>query len=118
MRFYPLKLYIQKRQNLMLFGGTIVLNAASWIWLATHIHPHLGQVFLHYNILFGVDLVGPWYAVYTLPLAGLCIFLLNGMLGWVLFKQDAFAAYLLNTIALVVNTLLLVSSALLVFLNV
>ncbi len=118
MRIYPLKLYLRKRQNSILLGIEGLLNIASWIWLASNIRPHLGQVFLHYNVLFGVDLVGPWYSVFMLPLAGLFILLCNAVLGWMLYKQDPFASYLLNGIGVIVNTLLLVSAALLVFLNV
>ncbi|HCC13202.1 MAG TPA: hypothetical protein DEP63_00440 [Candidatus Magasanikbacteria bacterium] len=118
MKVYPLKLYLKKRQNIILLGSSLVLNIASWIWLLLNIRPSVDQVFLHYNILFGVDLVGSWYNVLSLPIAGFLIILLNALLGWFLFKQDEFAAYLLNAIAVLVNMFLLVSSALLVFLNV
>lgn len=118
MRIYPLKLYLRKRENLFLLLAGLLLNIGSWIWLSLNIQPHLGQVFLHYNVLFGVDLVGPWYAVFALPLAGFFIILLNAALGWMLFKQDPFAAYLLNAVSIFVNILLLISTALLVFLNI
>ncbi|PIR75168.1 MAG: hypothetical protein COU34_04355 [Candidatus Magasanikbacteria bacterium CG10_big_fil_rev_8_21_14_0_10_43_9] len=118
MRIYPLKLYIKKKQNIILLGSSLLLNIASWVWLLVNIRPSVGQVFLHYNILFGVDLVGSWYSVLSLPIAGFFIILLNAVLGWFLYKQDHFAAYLLNAIAVLVNIFLLVSSALLVFLNV
>ncbi len=118
MRIYPLKLYLRKKQNLVLLGLGLGLNLASWIWLSLNIHPHLDQVFLHYNTLFGVDLVGPWYAVFALPSAGLFIMICNAILGWMLYKEDPFAAYLLNAVSIFVNLLLLISTALLVFLNV
>ena len=118
MYIYPLKLYIKKKQNLILLSLGLSFNIASWVWLFLNIHSHLGQVFLHYNILFGVDLVGPWYMVFALPLAGLLIIFLNAILGWFLYRQDPFAAYILNAIAIFVNVLLLISAALLVFLNV
>jgi len=118
MRIYPLKLYVKKKQNILFFVSSLLLNIAAWVWLLVNIRPSVGQVFLHYNILFGVDLVGSWYNVLSLPIAGFLIILLNALLGWFLFKQDEFAAYLLNAIAVLVNMFLLVSSALLVFLNV
>ena len=118
MKIYPLKLYLRKKQNLILLSLALLFNIASWIWLLYNIRPSTGQVFLHYNILFGVDLVGSWYNVLSLPVAGFFIIFLNALLGWFLYKQDHFAAYLLNAIAVLVNIFLLVSSALLVFLNV
>lgn len=118
MAVYPLKLYIKKKQNLILLSLSLLVNICAWVWLLINIHSNVDQIFLHYNILFGVDLVGSWYQVLTIPIAGLLILLLNAVLGWFLYKQDAFAAYILNAIAVFVNILLLISAALLVFLNV
>ncbi|PIR02923.1 MAG: hypothetical protein COV60_03080 [Candidatus Magasanikbacteria bacterium CG11_big_fil_rev_8_21_14_0_20_43_7] len=118
MRVYPLKLYLKKKPNIILLCISVGLNIAAWMWLGLNIRPALGQVFLHYNILFGVDLVGSWYNVFALPLAGIFIIFCNATLGWRLYKQDPFATYVLQGIAIFVNVLLLISTALLVFLNV
>jgi len=115
---YPLKLYLRRKQHAILMGMALFFNLGSWIWLGIHIRPHLGDVFLHYTILFGVDLIGPWYAVFSLPLTGLLILLLNGMLGWLLFRKDPFVGYLLHVSSIIVNICILVASNLLVFLNV
>lgn len=115
---YPIKLYLRKKSNIILFTLGILFNISSWIWLFIHISKNLGQVFLHYNVLFGVDLVGSWYSVFALPLAGLLILFFNAFLGWILYKQDPFAAYILNGVTILINIILFISSAILVFLNV
>ncbi len=55
---YPLKLYIRK-WPIALFGGlAALLNLFSWLWLSIQIPDTSGQMFLHYNVLFGVDYIG------------------------------------------------------------
>ncbi len=97
---------------------SLVINAATWIWLLWNIRPQEQLIFLHYNILFGVDFLGAWWQVLTIPLAGLFILLINAFLGWMLYTKDSFVALLLNVTAVLVQVLSFVAAALLVFLNV
>ncbi len=115
---YPLKLYLRRLPNLIMFIVTILCNLAMWFWLLWYIRPVEDLIYLHYNILFGIDLTGPWYRVFLVPLLGLTIFLVNAIVGWFIFNHDKMAAYLLNAIALLSHFFLLISASLLVFLNV
>jgi len=101
-----------------MFGIFFVLHILTWGWLLLNIRPQQDLLFLHYNTLFGVDLVGDWWKVFYAPLAGLFIFLVNVFLGWFLFAKSKFAAYLLIGIAVLCQLFLFVGSWLLVFLNV
>lgn len=115
---YPIKLYLKKRPNLIMLSLGLLLNIALWLWLRIHIGSDTQQVFLHYNILFGVDLIGPWFKIFYLPMTGLAIFLFNGILAWLLFPRDRFASYVLNVISVLCQILLFVAGWLLVYLNV
>lgn len=115
---YPIKLYFKHWPNLIMLSLSLILNLANWFWLLWKIKPQADPIFLHYNILFGVDYVGEWWRVLFLPLAGLLIFLINGLIAWIMFSKDKFAAELLNFVSLVCEIFLLVAGALLVFLNV
>lgn len=83
-----------------------------------NIRSYLGQVFLHYNILFGVDLVGEWYHVFYIPAISLLILVINTVLGWLLFHKDKVVSYIFQAISVLVQILLLIVGAILVFLNV
>lgn len=115
---YPLKLYLKEKPVAVMLALALFLNILSFVWLAVRIRPHLGQIFLHYNILFGVDLVGTWYQVFILPAVGFFIIGINATIGWLLFHRDKFSAHLLNAASVCFQALLLAASGLLVFLNV
>ena len=115
---YPIKLYIKHLPNLIMLPLGLLLNLASWVWLLSQIKPQTDPIFLHYNILFGVDYIGDWWKVLYLPIAGLFIYLINTILSWVLFGKDKFAAQLLNFVSIFCQVFVLIAAALLVFLNV
>lgn len=96
----------------------LALNLVMWGWLLLNIHPQTEQLFLHYTILFGVDLIGPWSKIFYLPISGFVIIMINALIGWIIFKSDKFFAHILNAVALFCQILLLVGTWLLVYLNV
>jgi len=117
MQLYPIKLYFK---NWPIFITTVVslcMNVATWVWLLIEIRPQTDPVFLHYNILFGVDYVGEWWQVLYLPISGLVIIVVNAVMGWLLFGRDKFLARILNSISLFCQLFLLIATALLIFLN-
>lgn len=116
--FFPLKLYIKKVSTGGFFALGLALNLFVWLWLWLHIPSELDELFLHYNILFGVDLIGPAWHIYLVPLSGLIILLTNVFLGWALFKKEPFASYILNFSACFVQLFLIIDAYLLVLLNV
>lgn len=115
---YPIKLYLRHFPNAVLITLSFILQTVIWVWLLWNIHSGPEPIFLHYNVLFGVDYIGEWWRVLTLPLVGLGILLSNALVGWLCFHRDKFVAYLMNTVALLCQILLLVAAVLLVFLNV
>lgn len=117
-QLYPLKLYINNLPNRVLLGLGLAVNVLVWGWLAWYISPQEKPIFLHYNILFGVDLIGPWWKVFKLPLIGFLIILVNSIIGWVTFHKDRFISYFLNFISVICQIFLFISAYLLVFLNI
>jgi hypothetical protein len=116
--FYPLRLYLRHLPNTIMIGLSLLLNIMIWGWLLWYIRPQSDLIFLHYNVLFGVDLIGPWYQVLTIPIIGLCILLVNSALGWFFFGKDKFISYVLNAVGVISHVFLVVVAMLLVFLNV
>lgn len=115
---YPIKLYFKRPGNFVPLITSGLLNLFTWGWLLFYIRKQEDPVFLHYTVIFGVDYTGDWKQVFLVPLGGLFILLLNMMLGWLLFHKDDFAGYVLNAVALIIQIILLVTSVLLVLLNV
>ncbi|MCF6276587.1 MAG: hypothetical protein L3J07_01925 [Candidatus Magasanikbacteria bacterium] len=114
---YPLKLYIKQPAILSMVILSLLVNIFMWFWLLYVLGPQQDPIFLHYNILFGVDLIGEWWNILYLPITGIFILIINFILGWVLFHKDKFIAYILNAVNLICQVFLLVATLLIVFLN-
>lgn len=121
-----LKLFVIKdRLNLAgLFIG-FVLNILIWLLL----YFKIGRVFqgesqwmetipLHYNIYFGIDLIGAWYKVVFIPLIGTVIFLLNFLLGYLVYVKEKILSYFLILTAAFVQLILLISAGAVVVINI
>ena len=118
MRFFPITLYLKHLPNTVFIGVSVLMNACTWIWLAWQIRPQEEFLFLHYNVLFGVDRIGPWWHVFTVPLLGLSILLVNAVVGWYFFEKEKLVSYILNLTTILIHLFLGVGAYLLVFLNV
>lgn len=115
---YPIKLYLKYKPNLIMLSLAVLANIFTWFWIIFRIKPQEDLIFLHYNILFGVDYIGEWWRVFYIPTIGLLILFVNFVIGWVLFSKDKFISVILNAVSVVSGVFLLVIAALLVFLNV
>lgn len=116
--FYPAKLYLKHLPISLLLLAGLFLNLLIWGWLLWNIRPQADPVFLHYTILFGVDLTGQWYKVLVIPLSGLLILLVNTTVGWIFFNVDRFISYVCGSASILAHVFLLVAAWLLVYLNV
>jgi hypothetical protein len=84
--------------------GIIVFNLASWIILAIFIQPIDLPIVLHYNVYFGVDIIGVWWQVYFLPFIGGIFFIINGSLAYLFYsKKERIASYLLLLASLIIQ---------------
>ncbi|HTW96887.1 MAG TPA: hypothetical protein VMD74_04500 [Candidatus Methylomirabilis sp.] len=93
--FVKIYLAILFLQNISLWG---------FVWLF-YSHVGSGLTILHFNVDFGIDLVGEANKLFNIPLLGLFISLLNFFLLFVFLKHKnfRFIAYLLLTSAVLVN---------------
>lgn len=101
-----------------MLAGALILQVILWIMLPFQIRPQEDPIFLHYTILFGVDYTGNWVRIFVVPGIGLTVLLVNGLLGWLLFQRDRFAAYVLCAVALLSQIFLMIAAWILIFLNV
>ena len=72
---------------------------------------------LHYNIHVGVDSVGPWWQIYTVPAIGLAIVLINLWLAKFMWTRDPVLAYIAGAATLTLQIMLLLATTFIVFLS-
>ena len=98
--------------------GSIVLNFANWCLIAFFIRPVDFPIVLHYNVYFGVDVIGAWWQVYFLPLIGLVILLVNSVLGYLFYGQkERIVGHLLLLAAFIVQISLTIAVASVLLIN-
>lgn len=115
--FYSPKLFFSDRWVLGSLVGAILAQIFLWLYLFFNIRSGAGQIFLHYNITFGTDLVGDWWKIYFLPLAGFGVILLNYFLAILFYSTDKFLARLIGFWTLLFHLFLTIGLVLLVRLN-
>ena len=116
--FYSPKLYFRDPWTSVPLSGVILIQVFLWWYLIFNIRSEAGQIFLHYNIIFGVDLVGDWWKIYYLPLAGIFTALLNYFFSLMFYTVDKFLTRLLSFWVLFFHLFLMVGAILLVRLNI
>ncbi|MDR3559743.1 MAG: hypothetical protein P4L62_03755 [Candidatus Pacebacteria bacterium] len=101
---------------LLLFG--IITNAADWTILLVFMNRLDADVILHYNVYFGVDMLGNWKLAFMMPAVGLVLFLVNAFLADYFYRnKERIASYILLLAALMVQLSLIVASAAVIMIN-
>jgi hypothetical protein len=104
-------------RSLVLIFGVLLLIVS--VALAYFTRPSKGLSVLHYNVYFGVDLLGAWWQVFLLPGVSLLFVLANLVLAERLYtvKRERFAAYLLLLGSVLLFLAVLFGCLSLVFIN-
>lgn len=98
--------------------AAIFVNMVNWAVLAYFIRPVDFPIILHYNVYFGVDLIGSWWQVFFLPLMGTLILIINLVLAYLFFKQkERVASHLLLLSAFVIQAGISIAVASIVLIN-
>ena len=97
---YSFKLYLRDWWINLPLAISLALQGLMWWYGLTRLAPRRAeQVFLHYNIIFGVDWAGQWWQILYLPAAGAAVILINYGFSWLVYRTDKFYARLLSLAA-------------------
>lgn len=111
------QLYWRDKVILAILVLSLIINIALWVFLKIFIKPGPVPLTLHYTIYFGPDLLGEAWQVFSIPLVGLMVILVNAILGNFIYCRDKFTAYFLIAILPVVQVFLWVGAITLVLIN-
>lgn len=115
--FFAQEYFQGKIVRWLLFLG-LAANLTEWTALKIFVKPVDFPIILHYNVFFGVDMLGDWKEVFALPIIGLLLFLVNNFLAAYLYqKKERIASYLLLMAALMIQLSLLVAAASVIIIN-
>ncbi len=122
----PARLFLLKdRINLAGFSIGLAFNLAIWLLLYLKIARAFGNesewmetIPLHYNVYFGIDLIGSWQKVLIMPLIGSVIFILNGLLAYFLYVKEKLLSYFLVISSAFVQIVFLIAAFMVVVINI
>src|SRR6188508_441018 len=101
--------------NSLMFAA--VLNIIHWLILYIKIKPDQTNILLHYNVVYGSDVVAKSLYIYWIPLLALILFVINFIFAKVYFKKEKLIAYFINISQIVVQLIFLVASLVLIVAN-
>ena len=101
--------FFRKRTFLVCLGLAVLANGANWVFIALFLQPKLDPIPIHYNIYFGIDLVGPWWYFFFYPAVGTAVIFCNVILSMILSKRESFAGHILVFTNLAVQIMLLLA---------
>jgi hypothetical protein len=98
--------------------ASLAINLGNWLFIAFFIRPVDFLIILHYNVYFGVDLIGSWWQMYLMPLIGLLIAFANAFLGYLFYqRKERIVAHLLMLATLIVQVGISIAVAGLLLIN-
>lgn len=96
----------------------MVLSAASFVALSIFIEKTPSPVILHYNVYFGVDLIGDWWQIYLTPAMGLFFASVNLFLAKYFYQQrERIGAYCLMLASLFVEIGVIIAIVSMILIN-
>lgn len=110
-------IWLQDKILLVFFLVSFFLNLAFYLFLVALARPTSEPVVLHYTVYFGFDLIGEWYRFYFMPTVGTFLFLVNFFVTLKFYQPERMAGYLLSSLTLVVEFLLLIGGILVLLIN-
>lgn len=113
---FPVRLFLRDKLVMSSLSVAVLINVALWVYLLLAVKS-AENIFLHYTIHFGVDLVGSFTNLLMLPLLGLALILLNFTIAYFLYDNLKRLGLLMAVATPVIQVFLLVEGFFLAFLN-
>lgn len=97
----------------------VILHFITWILLIWRGLPLANRGFLplHYNIYFGVDLIGPWYELFIPVLFGLGALIINFFLITLIYERRRLFAHFFSLGTVLLELIILTASFFMILLN-
>jgi hypothetical protein len=91
--------------------AVVFINLGVVILFAFYIHPSDIPLRLQYNVFFGTSLHTPWWQAYLLPIMGMIFFVVDLIIGYVLYNaKERVASYIVLLGAFFANLALLIAA--------
>lgn len=87
---YSLRLFVRDPWIGFSLLGALIVQTVVWWYVTSRLGQVSDQAILHYNMVFGVDLIGSKWQLIRLPAGGLLILTVNALVSWLSYRGDRF----------------------------
>ena len=115
--FWGIKLYLRDPWIAAAGGAAALFFLGGIIYGLLNFNPGGEPVFLHYNSIFGVDLVGQWWRILYLPALAFGIGIINGFISLNLFPRERLAARFVAVFTVLIELAFLLEGVFIIKLN-
>jgi len=115
---FNFKIIYKDKYFLANFIISAFLNLTAWFFLYVNFKPQSQPIILHYNIFFGIDLIGSWFNIYFIPLFALTCGFINFTLSVIIYTRAKILSYLLIHTSSLIQILILLAVIFLIFQNI
>lgn len=112
-----LRLFLKDRWILGVFLPPFIISCVLLL-VVLLFFPKQENVVLHYNVYFGIDLLGPWQNMLLIPIALMAITMFNAVAAAFIWRWDRLTSYILGLGTMIITTLGAVATGLLFYLNI
>ena len=95
----------------------VILNIILWLAVGGKFGWSAEKIPLHFNVVYGIDLLGSARQVYIIPLTGAVLFVVNTALAALLYSREKIFSYFLSFTSLLIQVILLVAVVGIIVLN-
>lgn len=111
------KSFISDKLNSVSMGLALLINIIHWGLLIIKIKPGNTNILLHYNVVYGSDLVEKASYVYIIPGIALFFFVLNLLFLIWFYEKEKVLSYFLSFSSIAVQAVFFVASIVLIIAN-
>lgn len=111
------KPFISDRWNFAGIAASLFINIIHWLLLYFKVKPGSVSMLLHYNVVYGPDLVDKGYYVYFVPAIALGALALNSGLAAFFYSKEKLAAWFLSMSTVAVQLVFLAASIAIIIVN-
>ncbi len=108
---------LKDKLSIILILLSFVTNFILWSILIIKIKPTSVDIPVRYTLLKGVEL-GKWYEVFSLPIVGLFIIVLNLIVCFFIYTKERLASHFLEASSFFIQILILIGGICLVMINI
>jgi hypothetical protein len=112
-----LKSFVSDRLIFFSLVISSLVNIIQWMLIYIKLRPSDANILLHYNVIYGTDLVDKGYYAYAIPGIALSFLVLNVIVSYYFYQREKLSSYFLVAANVPVQLIFFTASVVLVMAN-